>query len=412
VSTNKILIVAIGLFLFSLTHRSAWAVDATLSWYPPLTDTDGTTLTNLAGYKIYYGTTSFTYTQIVNVGLTSNPAAPAYTLVNLSMGNTYYFAVTAYDNSGHESAFSSQVSKTFSTATTTTTTTSTTTTTIPNQPPSTGSLTPVNISTAPSVAQIFTAAFSNPNGWQNISDASLFLSGVTNNEWVHYSPATNKFNITGTSGNCSPGQATTISGGFLILNCGTSSAYGSGTMLTVTLNLTPQLTLSGSAYSLIISALNQSGGRNSKTAGTWIINRPPSANSVSPMNSITAVGIVKTFTAVYSDPDGWQDIAVANLNLAGVLHSDSLHYLVARNQFTMLGSNDVCSPGQVKTISNGYLTLDCGGSSISGSGTVLMVTYRVIPQPPSSGELYNIFTAVSDEAGAAFTTFAGTWGIQ
>ena len=42
--------------------------------------------------------------------------------------------------------------------------------------------------------------------------------------------------------------------------------------------------------------------------GTLIIiphqNHPPSADSVSPMNSITAPGTVQIFTAVYSDPDG------------------------------------------------------------------------------------------------------------
>jgi hypothetical protein len=35
------------------------------------------------------------------------------------------------------------------------------------------------------------------------------------------------------------------------------------------------------------------------------------ADSVSPMNSTTAVGTVQIFTAVYSDFDGWQNIAAA-----------------------------------------------------------------------------------------------------
>ena len=129
------------------------------------------------------------------------------------------------------------------------------------------------------------------------------------------------------------------------------------------------------------------------------------------MNSSTAPGTVQTFTAVYSDPDGWQNIAAANFYLAGNggLHNEWLHYLVAPNLFTMMGSTDSCSPGQAKTISSGYLTLDCGASSISGSGNVLTVTFRVTPQPSSSGIQYNIFTAASDQAGAAFAIFAGTW---
>src|SRR5579862_2289588 len=95
VTTKIMLIALLGLFLFSLSHRRAWAGDAALSWYPSTTNTDGDPLTNLAGYKVYYGTTSLTYTHVVNVGLTDNPAAPNYTLADLAAGNTYYFAVTA-----------------------------------------------------------------------------------------------------------------------------------------------------------------------------------------------------------------------------------------------------------------------------------------------------------------------------
>ena len=231
---------------------------------------------------------------------------------------------------------------------------------------------------------------------------------------VHYSPATNKFTMVGASGICTPGQATTLSNGFLTLNCSTSSASGSGTTLTVTFNLTPQPPLSGAPYLLIITAVDQSAASNSKTTGSWIINRPPSADSVSPMNSSTAPGTVQIFTAVYSDPDGWQNIAAANFYLSGNggPHNEWLHYLGAPNLFTMLGTNDVCTPGQAKTLSNGFLTLDCSASSISGSGTVLTVTFRVTPQASSSGIQYNIFTAASDQAAAAYAIFAGTWQIQ
>jgi hypothetical protein len=135
---------------------------------------------------------------------------------------------------------------------------------------------------------------------------------------------------------------------------------------------------------------------------------------VSPTNSTTPVGTVQTFTTVYSDPDGWQNIAAANFYLAGNggLHNEWLHYLVAPNLFTMLGTNASCSPGQATTLSNGFLTLNCATSSVSGSGNVLTVTYRVTPQVPSSGTNYNIFSAASDQGGAAHAIFAGTWQIQ
>ena len=130
--TKSTLIIAVGLLLLLLSISNAWAGTATLSWAAPTTDVTGTPLTNLAGYKVYYGTASATYTQVVDVGLTSTPATPTYVVTNLADGNTFYFTVTAYSSSANESGFSGEASKIFSGGTTTTvrpTTTTTTTTT-------------------------------------------------------------------------------------------------------------------------------------------------------------------------------------------------------------------------------------------------------------------------------------------
>ena len=58
-----------------------------------------------AGYKIYSGTTSNSYTWVVDVGNTTS-----YTTANLTDGYTYYFAATAYDASSLESDYSDEVS--------------------------------------------------------------------------------------------------------------------------------------------------------------------------------------------------------------------------------------------------------------------------------------------------------------
>ena len=80
---------------------------AELSWTPPTRNTNGTTLTNLAGYRIYYGTspTNLSRTvQLTNAGLTR------YVLSDLSAA-TWYFSVRAYTAGGAESANSTTVSK-------------------------------------------------------------------------------------------------------------------------------------------------------------------------------------------------------------------------------------------------------------------------------------------------------------
>jgi hypothetical protein len=81
--------------------------EAVLSWQAPTKNVDGSSLTNLSGYKIYYGTASKSYAQTVSV---SGASTTSWTLP-LSPG-TYYFALTAVDSTGAESAKTEEVSKT------------------------------------------------------------------------------------------------------------------------------------------------------------------------------------------------------------------------------------------------------------------------------------------------------------
>jgi hypothetical protein len=75
-----------------------------LAWNAPTTNSDGTPLTDLAGYKLYYGLVSGTYIHTIDVGNRTT-----YTVSSLESGRTYYFAVTAYDTFGNESDFSAEV---------------------------------------------------------------------------------------------------------------------------------------------------------------------------------------------------------------------------------------------------------------------------------------------------------------
>jgi hypothetical protein len=81
---------------------------ATLDWLPPTENSDGSALTNLAGYTVYYGTSPDSLTQSVKV---TNPGLTAYTVTNLPSG-TWYFAVTSYSSTGVESTRTATISTT------------------------------------------------------------------------------------------------------------------------------------------------------------------------------------------------------------------------------------------------------------------------------------------------------------
>jgi Putative Ig domain len=80
---------------------------ATLSWAAPTQNTDGSALTNLAGFVIAYGTSAGSLSQSIKV---TNPSVSTYVIDSLPAG-TYYFAVKAYTANGAESGLSSVVSK-------------------------------------------------------------------------------------------------------------------------------------------------------------------------------------------------------------------------------------------------------------------------------------------------------------
>jgi hypothetical protein len=81
---------------------------ATLTWYPPTQNTDGSPLRNLGGYRIYWGTTQGTYPNSVTI---NNPGLATYVVEQLRPAR-WYFVVTALTTTGIESSFSNVATKT------------------------------------------------------------------------------------------------------------------------------------------------------------------------------------------------------------------------------------------------------------------------------------------------------------
>ena len=125
---------------------SAFAGSATISW-------DANNDDDLSGYRIYYGTDKGgpygSSTSLIPKAQTS------YTVPDLNSG-TYYFVVTAVDNSGNESAYSSEVSKTITSASTSADTTTNTS----NEAPADTSSTEASTGTAASTSTTETSTSS------------------------------------------------------------------------------------------------------------------------------------------------------------------------------------------------------------------------------------------------------------
>ena len=91
--------VGVFLLVIPLSTGVVYSAQVTLAWNP-------NTEKDLAGYKIYYGTSSGNYDASVDVGNWTS-----CTIAELEEGQTYYFGATAYDFDGNESDFSSEVTR-------------------------------------------------------------------------------------------------------------------------------------------------------------------------------------------------------------------------------------------------------------------------------------------------------------
>lgn len=103
-----ILSLTLVLSVIACAKNSSSGGTATLTWNPVKTDSRGKALTDVAGYKIYYGTSANAMHTVV---VLKNPTQTTYIVKDLHPG-TWYFAISAYTTSGTEGSLSNIGSKT------------------------------------------------------------------------------------------------------------------------------------------------------------------------------------------------------------------------------------------------------------------------------------------------------------
>ena len=87
-------------FVFLFTIQAAHAAEITLAW-------DRNPESNIAGYKVYYGSESGAYSNVIDIG-----SYTSCTISGLEAGETYFIVATAYDTSGDESTYSGEIAYT------------------------------------------------------------------------------------------------------------------------------------------------------------------------------------------------------------------------------------------------------------------------------------------------------------
>ncbi len=93
---------------FAITVSQVATGSATVRWTAPTTNTDGSSLANLTGFRITYGRSATTLSQSVTV---NSASATSFTVTDLATG-AWYFAVSALNADGAPSAPSNVATKT------------------------------------------------------------------------------------------------------------------------------------------------------------------------------------------------------------------------------------------------------------------------------------------------------------
>jgi hypothetical protein len=259
--------------------------------------------------------------------------------------------------------------------------------------------------------QQFTFTFSDSAGWENLVIANvLFNAGLDGRQacYIAFLPSGSNSGtvlVVDDAGDAGgPFSQMTLPGNGIASNsqCSItgsgSTVSAAGDTLTLTLPITFTPSFSGSK---VIYTATRDGSSNSGwiPVGTW---NNASATAAGPGVGLVSPGRTTGFTATYTfnftDTNGWQDIAVANVLVAGALDARNACYVAfvpvgATSGIVLLvdDAGDAGGPfGNLPlpgsgSVSNGECTINAAGSGVSASGTNLALTLSITFTPGFTG---------------------------
>jgi hypothetical protein len=99
---------SVGPFTIQVNAPASATATVNLAWNAPTQNADGSPVTGLAGFHIYYGTTAGALSSTVTI---SSPSTTTAVINGLAHG-TYYFSVIAYNAAGQDSKSSNMATTT------------------------------------------------------------------------------------------------------------------------------------------------------------------------------------------------------------------------------------------------------------------------------------------------------------
>ncbi len=340
VSSSRLSRAALIIFLWggllALAPLAALATGTvTLAW-DPSTGTD--TITN---YNLYYGVASATYTNVVSAGTNTTASVS-----NLVKGTTYYFAATAVDTNGLESAYSTEVSTLIPVKLT-------------NQPPTLNALANVSIN-------------------ENAGLQTVNLSGIT-------SGATNEVQtLTVTTASSNPALIPTPAVTYTSPN---TTGY---------ITFTPVALAYGSAT--ITVTVNDGGTSNNIVSRTFLVtvnpvNQPPTLNALANVTINENAGLQTVNLAGISSgaANENQTLAVtASSSNTGLIPTPSVTY-TSPNATGSIRFTPVASVYGSATIT---VTVNDGGTSNNVISQSFTVTVNQVVPPPTISSITNLLIAM------------------
>ena len=287
-----------------------------------------------------------------------------------------------------------------------------------NGSPTLVSVSPASGTVATGAWKTFTCVYSDPNGASDLAMCELLVNTTASNNGgarLMYSRSANKLYMRNNAGvltaGVTKGAAGTLQSENAILDCAGTTVSTSGNNLTVNWKVQFKSAMAGKNCNLYMQASDASSAVKTWTdKGDVKVNASPTLVSASPASGTVAPGVWKTFTCVYSDPNGASDLSMCELLVnitasnnggARLMYSRSANKLYMRNNAGVLTAG--VTRGAAGTLQSENAILDCAGTTVSWSGNNLTVKWKVQFKSAMAGKNSNLFMQASDALGAVKT---------